>query len=33
VAHEPAFREVLTLIAHARERAHHAVNVELIDLY
>jgi predicted nuclease of restriction endonuclease-like (RecB) superfamily len=31
--HEPAFREVLFLIGRARERAYHAVNMELIDLY
>lgn len=31
--HEPAFREVLTLIEGARGRAFHAVNTELIDLY
>jgi predicted nuclease of restriction endonuclease-like (RecB) superfamily len=31
--HESAFREVLALIERARERAYHAVNVELIDLY
>ena len=31
--HEPAFREVLTLIENARQRAFHAVNTELIDLY
>lgn len=31
--HEPAFREVLTLIERARQRAFHAVNAELIDLY
>ena len=31
--HETAFREVLALIEHARERAFHAVNIELIDLY
>ena len=31
--HELAFREVLVLIERARERAYHAVNIELIDLY
>jgi predicted nuclease of restriction endonuclease-like (RecB) superfamily len=31
--HEPEFREVLALIEGARERAFHAVNTELIDLY
>lgn len=31
--HETAFREVLALIEHARERAFHAVNTGLIDLY
>ena len=30
---EPAFREVLALIERARQRAFHAVNTELIDLY
>ena len=30
---EIAFREVLALIEHARERAFQAVNTELIDLY
>ena len=30
---EPAFREVLTLIERARQRAFQAVNTELIDLY
>jgi predicted nuclease of restriction endonuclease-like (RecB) superfamily len=30
---EPAFREVLALIERARERAYHAVNTELIELY
>jgi predicted nuclease of restriction endonuclease-like (RecB) superfamily len=32
-SHEPAFREVLALIERARQRAFHAVNTELIDLY
>jgi predicted nuclease of restriction endonuclease-like (RecB) superfamily len=31
--HEAAFREVLALIEAARQRAYHAVNTELIDLY
>lgn len=31
--HEPAFRQVITLIQRARQRAFHAVNTELIDLY
>src|SRR5437016_628818 len=31
--HERAFREVLTLIEQARQRAFQAVNTELIDLY
>lgn len=31
--HEPAFQEVLALIDRARQRAFHAVNTELIDLY
>jgi len=31
--HEPAFREIIGLIAAARRRAFQAVNTELIDLY
>lgn len=31
--HEPAFREIIGLIAAARHRAFQAVNTELIDLY
>ena len=31
--HETAFREVLALIERARDRAFHAVNTELIELY
>ena len=31
--HEPAFREIISLIAAARHRAFQAVNTELIDLY
>lgn len=31
--YEPAFREVLSLIERARQRAFHSVNAELIDLY
>ena len=31
--HEPAFREIIGLIAAARGRAFQAVNTELIDLY
>jgi predicted nuclease of restriction endonuclease-like (RecB) superfamily len=31
--HEPAFREIIGLIAAARRRAFQAVNIELIDLY
>ena len=33
VRHEPAFREIIGLIAAARRRAFQAVNTELIDLY
>lgn len=33
MTHEPAFREVLSLIERARQRAFHSVNTELIDLY
>jgi len=33
VAHEGAFREVVSLIQRARQRAFQAVNTELIDLY
>jgi hypothetical protein len=32
-AHESSFREVVNLIQRARQRAFHAVNTELIDLY
>jgi len=32
-AHEPAFREIIGLIAAARRRAFQAVNTELIELY
>jgi len=32
-SHEPAFREIVTLIQQARQQAFRAVNVELIDLY
>lgn len=32
-SHEPAFREIIGLIAAARRRAFQAVNTELIDLY
>ena len=32
-AHEPAFREIIYLIAAARHRAFQTVNTELIDLY
>ena len=32
-AHESSFREVVSLIQRARQRAFQAVNVELIDLY
>ena len=31
--HEPAFREIIGLIAAARRRAFQAVNTELIELY
>lgn len=31
--HEPAFREIISLIAVSRRRAFQAVNTELIDLY
>lgn len=31
--HEPAFREIIGLIAAARRRAFQSVNTELIDLY
>ena len=31
--HEPAFREIIGLIAAARHRAFQAVNTELIELY
>ena len=33
VRHEPAFREIIGLIAAARRRAFQAVNTEVIDLY
>jgi hypothetical protein len=33
VAHEGAFRKVVSLIQRARQRAFQAVNTELIDLY
>ena len=33
VRHEPAFREIISLIEAARRRAFQAVNIELIDLY
>ena len=31
--HETAFREVLALIEHARQRAYQEVNIQLIDVY
>ncbi len=32
-SHESSFRDVVVLIEHARQRAFHAVNIDLIDLY